>query len=224
MNFSAKIKHTSVIVPAKGGALPAGQVGTFGGKKITIVSLSAILLLGFAFPAGFFVQSQNKVSVASKDLNNAQAVNFVNVVFAQPNVTVVSVRPSQTQISSVCSVQPPQSVNALQGAADLNLNQPANCFSLEVDRSAVKKITLAVLPWHASVVHMVVTPGNPLYFSGQLAHVPPAEQIPVMPSLVLGLLAGLSFSYRKKFTGGESGAQKFLKVTSSPQQLQMLRC
>ena len=194
-------------------------------KKISIYILIAVFALGFGIPNIFGIfYSQNII---------APKTNASEVVLPQALVTVVpfsaSVQtvlpPSASAVSSnECRTSAGSSNNFVQDSGLVNLNQPANCFSLKVSGFAQTSVQLAVKALQTAPATIVVQK------TSEAALLPFFEQAPVSSSApVLPLATFILLVIYEMYSNRQSFKEKFYKIISVKNnlglsKLQIMRC
>ena len=193
-------------------------------KQIISLFLSAALLVFLAMPAGFSTSS-NALPQAAKNAAQAEKANqiFVNikVVSAAQTSSVVFSQINQPQLPASCSFLGQSSLGLVQDAGTLNLNQPANCFSLKLAYWQQSQ-SLAVQPLPSRNYNVAVIRVPVITWGYSLPN--PVQSLPMLPAAAagLGIMAAVSF---RKLQAVSLRQLNFLFPRSlSIEQLQMFRC
>src|SRR6185437_11188626 len=123
-------------------------------RNILIYSIAGVFLLNVIWGNGYF------------DLGKIKAFNSQNTGIKQTKVSAASSTIYVSTHPAVNTVVTSQAATMATGCkislADINLNQPADCFSLSIDES------------HPALAHLVV---RPLYTSQQVVIIPFNQKI-----------------------------------------------
>jgi hypothetical protein len=158
---------------------------------------------------------------ASKTDQSSTAIQLVKVVTVTPNQRVVPQTFARAPQSTGCSLTASASAGLLQNGADLNLNQPASCFSL-VPGSAVAQSSLAVVVIHSSAT--IVLPSRN-YIAEKGVFVPsPIKQESSLPALGFIALAVVLLEEGKSFKKIVRHSTASFTQSLTLHQLGVLRC
>lgn len=155
-------------------------------KKIIVLNLIVVISIGLIYkgPVSFFT-SATAASYSSGSNRQVPAKRL-------PNVEVVTLPlpgAVQASVQAVCQNAVLKSGNLVQDEGAINLNQPANCFSLQITSAKVLNLNLAIssLPVPAKIV-VTRSPSflqNPDFLPSPLDPV----SLPAMPAVSLAVLA-----------------------------------
>ncbi len=189
-------------------------------KKIFSATIIAGLVTLLLVPGGSNLLSRT----ASASFSAAPIVVNIVVTRAAPVQQVVVAAPSsQSIVQGSCSWQALTSSLFLQSASQLNLNQPANCFTLVLARP-VAQPTLAVLPLQAALPQIIVTNSGASLSPLSVNRAEPLNPIalPAVAVIILAMTMAEDRKIRSNFKGS-SGSVISLRSLNI-HQLGVMRC
>lgn len=186
-------------------------------KKI----LYFFIVLALVVPAGVFSKS---LPVKSSNQENAPASNILNITVVSSAFSKADVFVNSNQVIAFndCLAAKSAQNNFLQGSSQLNLNQPANCFSLTLKPSAQfsQNISFAVPQIHPIV--KVLTRNN-FFESQSLAKNHPNNSTATETVVMLGL--GLIFYSLKRLVKEVKAVKpQVVFIQKTTFELLILRC
>jgi len=192
-------------------------------KKILTYSLI------FSFALGLVLQNQatfGSIIAEQKSVSETLQANLpqVFVQFVQPKSVsnvVVETNP-QTALSAQCLFSAVPGKDLVQPTAGLNLNQPANCFDLQIAAPQVRP-NLAVTELRQPQTKIVVVVPSAKIQTPSLQNSTPTSQLPVLP-LAAAVFSVAVFELKKYLVSKTLKAANSFKVIFSLHQLMVLRC
>ncbi len=180
-------------------------------KKISTFII-VLLLVGFIPKAGGNNNQKLKLPALS-----SQSI-FVQVV-SLPKADILEVGKS----TSACSFSAGQGTDLLQGSS-INLNQPADCFSLNVNLQTTAWANISIVP-PTKVFSTIVVQTTPVQISNpNILPAPLSQSIPTLPALYFALVISFAIISRKRIISrGKVKLASAIQVLSL-EQLNMLRC
>jgi len=109
-------------------------------------------------------------------------------------------------------------------AGNLNLNEPANCFTLEVSQPVVVPPPLTVESAAVSYSDIKVVVNGASLSSPNLLPEPISSATPIVPQVFFGIVLSYGLLRRKLLKAKIINATALFKESLTLQQLQMLRC
>lgn len=209
------------------GLMSRGAGSVYGGKLTKIPTF--ILIFSFAlsliFPGGIkaFLLNKNNVVVQKQMLSKTQpGIQVVSTPVR--SVTVAVAEPILVGVSQNCQLTGNQ-INFLQDSGSFNLNQPANCFTINNLTNALQvgSTALAVKALHQVVKSVSVLDNKSQISNAELSHSGLPQENPVLPAvaLVIVLLVIGSTKYlARKVLNSTSLIKKSLNI----HQLRVMRC
>lgn len=191
--------------------------------KITTFILTSAVLLGLIFPGGNIFGVQ-KSAINPQDSRPAQAQQAVTVISAAPAPQIIADITSHNYLATACKPEAGASGDILQDAGIINLNQPANCFTLNISRQTYSYAQLFVQPLKAAHSSVAVVYNGPSISSGNVSNAPVKQETPIMPVASFGLAIALAFSFRKNIVRSLNNQASRITDSLTLHQLQMLRC
>jgi len=153
----------------------------------------------------------------------ALAQPALHVTQAEAGAEVKVVLSGGAESRAACVFLAAQKNGLLQEAASVNLNSPANCFSLSVSHSASPQWHLAVKALPATQTKIVVASFPEQIASASFGRAPFEPLIPVFPAAAF-VAAAMFAEAEKKIISKTIKAAVSAKQALSLQQLQVLRC
>ncbi len=162
-------------------------------------------------------------SVKAQNVNSKTVL--VQVVAPPQSASIVVSSASQSvSFSSLCSLAISGNNSFVQSVAAINLNLPADCFSLKIGKSIAPAANLSVLPLASSLPQLVVIKAGLAISPANIAQMPTAQNIPTLPLAVVFILISVEVWERKNLAGRLLSNAKIFKSALTLHQLQMLRC
>ena len=193
-------------------------------RQTSIYSLITIFVLTLLFPKSGSLEQAAQAQAAQNNAVKTSATILVTVV--QPSVTAkISVSEVAIATSASCFGGAGSQSNIVQNAGVVNLNQPANCFSLSDSSSAnFSGVRLSVVsPAMPAVKVSVITPQVKIS-AFNFNPAPAGQSIPVLPLTFFATGILWALSERKNIFKKLSQKLSSLKTSLSLQQLQVMRC
>jgi hypothetical protein len=179
------------------------------------------IVLALVVPAGVFSKS---LPAKSGSQQNAPASNIFNITvvnsaFSKANISVNS---NQVVAFNDCLAAKTVQNNFLQGSSQLNLNQPANCFSLTLKPAAEfsQKISFA-LPKIFPVVKVLTK--NNFFESQSLAKNHPTNSTATETVVMLGLVL-IFYSLKRLVKEVKTVKPQVVFIQKTTFELLVLRC
>ena len=198
-------------------------------KKILALNLIFAFLLGLVYSSpAIFASSKsiNGLPANTRAKNSAQATNLskapIVTVVALPAPPIVQVAAAPLALSCL-GVSGKISANLIQDEGVINLNEPANCFSLQAStqKFAVENLRVQNLQQTATV--QIAYNGQQLQ-SPDLVPAPLSPQgFPSLPALSFTLVVA-ALVLRKKITTGLLNLRKQVLLSIGAYRLEILRC
>lgn len=175
--------------------------------KTALNFIIIVLVLGLILPdANVFAYSVDLSGQALAKLTASRAA--VRVIHLPTKAYISVPDENQTALLAVaCSKQAPGSgmpkaVSAeaelfLQNTGQVNLNQPANCLSLQIKFLMPSAIQLAVKPLALDLPAIAVSVNQPVITAPNLAAALPASKLPALPLAAVSILTGFLWVERK---------------------------
>jgi hypothetical protein len=191
--------------------------------KITTFILTSVFLLGIIFPGGnvFGVQ---KLNIDPKENQPAQVRQPITVISAVPSQKIISDITSHNYLATACNAQAAASGDLVQDAGLINLNQPANCFTLNISRQTYSYAQLSVQPLNTPHPNVTVLNHSPSISSGNLSNAPVKQQTPIMPVVSFGMALAFAFDFRKNLRRSLNNQASRITSSLTLQQLRIMRC
>jgi len=192
-------------------------------KKILAFSLIFSFSLSLILQnQGVFGSNLEQQKTEAPSLANAPTV-FVH--FAQPKPSVRAVVESGKQVTAgaECLLSLGNTQDLVQPTAGLNLNQPANCFNLQIafQRAVNPKLSVSANEQTFPKVVVVIPPAK--IQSPSLAPAPVTGRLPVLPLAAFVFLVSL-FELKKLPVSKSFKATSSFKSIFSLHRLMVLRC
>lgn len=199
-------------------------------KKILTFNLIIIFVLTVAFPfqrvlaVGFFTSSttENYKAISTSE------VTVVNAVQTNKATLSVSGQNPDSVLALSCQVPAVQNFGLENGLVQnepaINLNQPANCFSLTSVQPTSLKIELAVEPLVAAHPLVAVVKTVPYISGPNLAQAPLAQSLPILPFSFFTFGIVYALWSKKSLKKGLSLLKNQISLAVNFQQMQVLRC
>jgi len=159
------------------------------------------------------------VIVAPKVATSANSVTVSVVRANEPSVPVII-----TSLNATCQIF--GALGSMLGPQPINLNQPANCFSLTAvqPQFVSGNMSLQVQSAAAATASVkVLVLGTPGLWSGQIIPLA-APSLPALAATVLGLMTALAYERKKRFVGREIINYLAAGLNVIPARLEILRC
>ena len=188
-----------------------------------------ILTLGFFFCLSAVLQNQigfgSFSAVEKSALGKAQGPSQIFVQFVQPkSFSRIAVENGQNSTLALqCLFSNSGSKDLVQPTAQLNLNQPANCFNLQVSYTAPKHARLAVTGLKQNTVRIVVEIPPTRIHNPALKSAPVMPALPILPVAVYAIIASLVYLKRSTLVKAVNQLSG-IKTTFNLHQLMVLRC
>ncbi len=196
-------------------------------KKIFKISFIFIVVLGLVFSNGRFEYAKNNSFVPVKEYSP-----IPNLIQVKAEVKVSQAQTAKSQSLAVntlekkCVLDLINNPNFLQDASVINLNQPANCFSMSLGKVRAMQ-ALKVQPLASSQPQIVVIELPKAVLASQnfnptTPFVPFAPILPLMPVLALVMVISSLIKINMGFVARTESQKYFHQFTIH--ELQVLRC
>lgn len=191
-------------------------------KKTSIFTFTIVFLLGAVIPAPgvFAIKTQTERTKKSAQ----EQTNFIPIkVISASSATKVSVvKNQQFEATSACVMTVGQSGNLVQKTGTINLNQPANCFAL--DLAAPQSFRQLAVVGNSGLQTQIVVKRFPVEIAvPNFSQGSAAQNIPLVP-LTASVLAISLFMRKRRLQFLNFNFVSELKRTLTPLELQVLRC
>lgn len=194
-------------------------------KKTLALTITLAFLLSLVFPnqSAVFASKADGASNANSTINTSQTSLIKVVVAAAPQAIVVSSN-IQATAPAACQSAAIGGNNLLQGVSQINLNIPANCFSLQIARQARPLRQLVVLPLARQNLSQIVVLNNPSeILMPNVTPAPVSQNLPALPLVAAAAIAGFAVLERFVRQKIARGIQH-VKFSLTLEQLQIMRC
>jgi hypothetical protein len=209
-----------------GGSAIMASKRPLGGKKILTFNLIFTLLLSFIHSGNAQAFSVTNTPNATHAINGTVSLatqTVIKVSFASVNQQIILSQPSLSVACKVSNLTQSEK-DLVQTPASLNLNQPADCFSIKSVAPVAMVMTLAVKNLAINNPKIVVAIQTQKFEAPDLQPSPvDAQRLPILPSIMFAFGVA-AVSLRSKISQRVSKFKLSNSLEFSSYRLQVLRC
>jgi hypothetical protein len=197
-------------------------------KKILTLNLIGLFVLALICPGQSYAASWPNPNPSQNHVLAVQNQNLIPVVKAAQVSVVKSIGQADNSELSVtfgqsCQLKPQLSGSMLQETQVINLNLPANCFSLSISQPARFSVALTVQPLHNSWQKIIPPVSQVAYLSPVYSAAPSGRNTPLTQTV--GFSGPGSFQDQKAALSTRLIAQKkAVKLAITLGLFEVLRC
>ena len=193
-------------------------------KKILTKSFIILYALSLILPnqTSFAYSESQSASLQNNQVNTA----LIEVVSYPQSAILNIVNPNSVSaaIAACGAMTNSSNFNLVQQPGLINLNEPASCFSLQINSSHLVQSKLSVQPLAISYEQAKVFVNSSRISTATFVPAPVSQNTPILPLLVLAIIEGVVISKKQTLNSKLVGFGHNIRQSLTLHQLQMLRC
>ena len=193
-------------------------------KKILTKSFIILYALSLILPnqTSFAYSESQSASLQNNQVNTA----LIEVVSYPQSAILNIVNPNSVSaaIAACGAMTNSSNFNLVQQPGLINLNEPASCFSLQINSSHLVQSKLSVQPLAISYEQAKVFVNSSRISTATFVPAPVSQNTPILPLLVLAIIEGVVISKKQTLNSKLLGFGHNIRQSLTLHQLQMLRC